>query len=168
MDREELNRKLNKIVGSSEDEVDIDDQILVCISIGKWLIYLWKCHFHQIFVTSSKSVESTKLWVSGARQYTKKFTEIWHQIWDKNDGENICHWSYFQIPWALSELPANWPGVTSLSGLIFVYCLAPETHSDHLVDFKSIEWIWFQEMLTLCKELGKIFKKGNYLREDSY
>ena len=38
----------------------------------------------------------------------------WHQFWDKNDGENICHWNYFQIPRALSELPANWPGPTSL------------------------------------------------------
>ena len=41
----------------------------------------------------------------------KILTEIWHQIWDKNDGENICHWNYFQIPRALSELPANWPGL---------------------------------------------------------
>ena len=48
----------------------------------------------------------------------KNLTEIWHQFWDKNDGENICHWNYFQIPRALSELPANWPGLTSLSGWI--------------------------------------------------
>ena len=40
----------------------------------------------------------------------------WHQFWDKNDGENICHWNYFQIPWALSELPVNWSGLTSLFG----------------------------------------------------
>ena len=45
-------------------------------------------------------------------------TKIWHQFWDKNDGENIYHWNYFQIPWALSELPANWPGLTSLSDWI--------------------------------------------------
>ena len=32
----------------------------------------------------------------------------------KNYGENICHWNHFQIPRALSELPANWPGLTSL------------------------------------------------------
>ena len=31
----------------------------------------------------------------------------WYQIWDKNNGENICHWNCFQIPWALSELPVN-------------------------------------------------------------
>ena len=48
----------------------------------------------------------------------KILTEIWHQIWDKNDGENICHWNHFQFPRALSELPANWPGLTSLSGWI--------------------------------------------------
>ena len=37
--------------------------------------------------------------------YTQKIlTEIWHQFWQKNDGENICHWNYFQIPRALSEL----------------------------------------------------------------
>jgi len=41
----------------------------------------------------------------------KILTEIWHQFWDKNDGENICHRNYFQIPRALSELPANWPGL---------------------------------------------------------
>ena len=40
------------------------------------------------------------------------------QIWDKNDGENICHWNYFQFPRALSELPANWPDLTSLTGWI--------------------------------------------------
>ena len=42
----------------------------------------------------------------------------WHQFWDKNDVENICHWNYFQIPRALSELPANWPGLTRLFGWI--------------------------------------------------
>ena len=42
----------------------------------------------------------------------------WHQFWDKNDGEKWCHWNYFQIPRALSELPANWPGLTSLFGWI--------------------------------------------------
>ena len=42
----------------------------------------------------------------------------WNQFWDKTDDENICHWNYFQIPWALSELPANWPGLTSLFGWI--------------------------------------------------
>ena len=35
--------------------------------------------------------------------------EIWLQIWDKNVFENIGHWNYFQIPRALSELPANCP-----------------------------------------------------------
>ena len=49
-------------------------------------------------------------------QDTKHF--YCHQFWNKNDGENICHWNYFQIPWALSELPANWPGLTSLCGWI--------------------------------------------------
>ena len=46
----------------------------------------------------------------------KILTEIWHQFWDKNDGENICHWNYFQIPWALLELPANWPCQFSQKG----------------------------------------------------
>ena len=36
----------------------------------------------------------------------------WHQFWNKNNGENICHWNYFQIPRALSELPVNWPHLT--------------------------------------------------------
>ena len=31
----------------------------------------------------------------------KILTEIWHQLWDKNDGENVCHWNCFQIPSAL-------------------------------------------------------------------
>ena len=30
------------------------------------------------------------------------------QFWDNNDNKNICHWNHFQIPRALSELPANW------------------------------------------------------------
>ena len=38
----------------------------------------------------------------------------WHQFWDKNDGENICRLNCFRFPRALSELPANWPGLTSL------------------------------------------------------
>ena len=42
----------------------------------------------------------------------------WHQFWHKNDNENICHWNYFQLPRALSELAANWPGLTSLFGWI--------------------------------------------------
>ena len=46
----------------------------------------------------------------------KILTKIWHQIWDKNDGENICHWKYFQILRALSELPANWPSQFSQKG----------------------------------------------------
>ena len=37
----------------------------------------------------------------------KILTKVWHQIWDKNDGENICHWNHFQIPWALSEIPTQ-------------------------------------------------------------
>ena len=49
------------------------------------------------------------------RNAQKILTKIWHQFWD---GENIYHWNYFQIPPALSELPANWPGLTSLSGWI--------------------------------------------------
>ena len=40
----------------------------------------------------------------------------WHQFWHKNDGEKWCHWNYFQIPRALSELPANWPGRFSQKG----------------------------------------------------
>ena len=40
----------------------------------------------------------------------------WHQFWDKNDDENICHWNYFQILRALSELHANWPGRFSQKG----------------------------------------------------
>ena len=49
---------------------------------------------------------------------TKILMVIWHQFWDKNDGEKWCHWNYFQIPRALSELPAKWPGLTSLFGWI--------------------------------------------------
>ena len=50
---------------------------------------------------------------------TKKIlTEIWHQFLDKNVGENICHWNYFQIPQALSELPANWPSQFSQKGCL--------------------------------------------------
>ena len=30
----------------------------------------------------------------------KILTLIWHQILDKNNVENICHWNYFQIPQA--------------------------------------------------------------------
>ena len=48
----------------------------------------------------------------------KSLTHIWHQIRDKNDGENICHWNHFQFPRALSELPANWSGLTNLTGWI--------------------------------------------------
>ena len=48
----------------------------------------------------------------------KNLTEIWHQFLDKNVGENICHWNYFQIPQALSELPANWPGQFSQKGYL--------------------------------------------------
>ena len=33
---------------------------------------------------------------------------IWHQFWYTYDGEKWCHWNYFQIPPALSELLAKW------------------------------------------------------------
>ena len=46
---------------------------------------------------------------------TKILTETWHQIWHKNDGENMCNWNYFQNPRVPSEFPANWLGLTSLS-----------------------------------------------------
>ena len=36
----------------------------------------------------------------------------------KNYGENIWRWIHFSIPQALSELPANSHGLTSLSGWI--------------------------------------------------
>ena len=36
----------------------------------------------------------------------------------KNDDENMWHWNYFQIPRALSELPAYWQGLTNLFGWI--------------------------------------------------
>ena len=48
----------------------------------------------------------------------KTLTLNWHQIWDKNYGENLCHWNYFQFSRALSELPANWSCLTSLTGWI--------------------------------------------------
>ena len=38
------------------------------------------------------------------RNAQKILTKIWHQFWDKNNGENIYHWNYFQIPQALSEM----------------------------------------------------------------
>ena len=37
MDSEELNKKFDELAASSGDEIDIDDEILVCISIGKRL-----------------------------------------------------------------------------------------------------------------------------------
>ena len=37
----------------------------------------------------------------------KIIREIWQQFWHKNGDENRCHWNYFQIPWALSELPES-------------------------------------------------------------
>ena len=40
----------------------------------------------------------------------------WRQFWDKNNGEKWCHWNYFQIPRALLELTANWPGRFSQKG----------------------------------------------------
>ena len=46
----------------------------------------------------------------------KNLADILHQFWDKNDGKNICHWNHFQIPQALSELPANWPSQFSQKG----------------------------------------------------
>ena len=49
--------------------------------------------------------------------FTKFITKL-HQFWDENDGENICDKNYFKVLRALSELPANWPGLTSLSSWI--------------------------------------------------
>ena len=53
---------------------------------------------------------SGALWVSGARQYTKSLTQIWHQIWDKNDGENIEIIFKSHEPFQSYKLigPANW------------------------------------------------------------
>ena len=39
----------------------------------------------------------------------KSYRDLTSILTKKNDGENICHWNYFQIPQALSELQANWP-----------------------------------------------------------
>ena len=51
--------------------------------------------------------QSHCLYLDLNNQETSHF--YWHQFWDRNDCESICHWNYFQIPRALSELPAEWP-----------------------------------------------------------
>ena len=58
---------------------------------------------------------------SSNTQETSHF--YWHQFWDKNDDKNLCHWNYFQIPRALSELPAIWPG--QFSQKIKNFCAIP-------------------------------------------
>ena len=77
----------------------------------------------------------------------KILKEIWHQFWQQNDGENICHWSYFQIQRALSELPANWPGLTRLSGWIKVN----EISYKGLKIFKG--WKWCFKAENMCHTL---------------
>ena len=70
-----------------------------------------------IFLYSFKLSSATKsqwLYLVLNIQETSYF--YWHQFCYKNDGENICHWNYFQIPQALSVLPANWPGWFSPKG----------------------------------------------------
>ena len=45
--------------------------------------------------------------VPGNRQQI--LTEIWHQFWEKNDGENICHWNFFisHEPYQSYQLAGN-------------------------------------------------------------
>ena len=72
-------------------------------------------YLHVIETTSTYIMYITHcLYLVLNTQETSHF--YWHQFWDKNDDENICHWNYFQIPRALSELPANWPGRFSQKG----------------------------------------------------
>ena len=96
----------------------------------------------------------------------QKFFRTFDTSFDtKNDVKKWCLRNYFQIPRALSELPANWSGLTSL-GLVrfennfngttfhhhfcvktgvkcpeefFWYSLTPETYSDHI-------WLMYGQM----------------------
>ena len=86
-----------------------------------WAIHvkeMWYSTYELNYLSNSK-VSSIRnpthcLYLILNTQETSHF--YWHQFWGKNDGENICHWNYFQIPRALSELPANWPGRFSQKG----------------------------------------------------
>ena len=92
-----------------------------------WFEYL---HFLIQIYQQSYSVESSELGFEFLSDYlkvkthclylvlnTKKTSHFyWRQFWDKNDGKHIGHWNYFQIPRALSELPANSPGWFSQKG----------------------------------------------------
>ena len=73
-----------------------------------------KNHAHQMLAEVSYLLFNTGFLVLGNTQ--KILTEIWHQIWDKTDGENIWNWNYFWISQALSELPANCPSQFSQTG----------------------------------------------------
>ena len=58
---------------------------------------------------SSKNILHRGFLVLGNTQQI--LTQIWHQIWDKNDGENICCWNIFKShePFQIYKLsgPAN-------------------------------------------------------------
>ena len=50
-------------------------------------------HFYEYCVLAALVlIGPSALWVSGARQYTKKiYTDLTPDLKQKNDGENICH-----------------------------------------------------------------------------
>ena len=92
------------------------------ISLKIMLLWLWKVIINLckqasilfLFLTPIFCAWPQYLYLVLNTQETSHF--YWHQFWSKNDGENICHWNYFQIPRALSELPANFPGRFSQKG----------------------------------------------------
>ena len=88
------------------------------IYIWKHMPFLWVHNFQKFSSdtfqgTFTQHTAGISFWIP--RTGHKPFL-LTPQFWDKNDGENISNWNYFQIPRVLSELPANWPTLTSQKG----------------------------------------------------
>ena len=79
-----------------------------------WALYRTNCLESGYFLEDGYQLFWGTLtrWIFSPKKHIKNLTEIWHQFLHKNDGQNRCHWNYFQIPRALSELAANWSGLT--------------------------------------------------------